>query len=307
MPKMVVSKSILIAKPISELYPLISDFGHWNRWSPWNILEDGVENTFADNNKYFEWVGDITGSGNMRITSEVENKSIAIDLTFLKPFKSKAKVFFELEKVDGGTIVTWKMESSMPFFLFFMVKAMTIYIGMDFDRGLLLLKDVAEDGEAHCKLDVIGVKMSTSCNYIGVMKSCTVDLLGPNSKDGFTELMEYTGAKDGLISGNAFTTYQDYNPVKNKVQFTCCVAVSEKPIDLPSNFVYGSIPAMDVYSVKMIGPYHHLGNAWSSMEMRARSKKFKKNKSVNPMEIYLNTPMDTQDNDLITEIQFAVN
>lgn len=303
---MFVNKSIIIAKEPNEVFPLIADFTHWNDWSPWNILEDGVKNSYSENNKFFEWVGDITGSGNMRIIGEIENKSVDIDLLFLKPFKSKAKVFFELEKVAEGTKVTWKMESKMPFFLFFMVKAMIIYIGMDFDRGLLLLKDVAEDGKAHCKLDFVGTKKSTAVNYIGIAKSSTVDQLGPKSQEGFTELMEYSRDKEGLINGNAFALYQNYNPVKDNVQFVCCVAVTEKPSDLPSNYSYGSIPEVNVYAVKSTGPYRHLGNAWSSIEMRARAKKFKKDKSVNAMEIYLNTPMDTAENDLVTEIQIAM-
>lgn len=306
MPKMFVSKSIVIAKEPAELFPLIADFTNWNSWSPWNILEQGVKNAYSENNKFFEWVGDITGSGNMRIVNEVENRSVDIDLMFLKPFKSKAKVFFELEKVAEGTKVTWKMESSMPFFLFFMIKAMTVYIGMDFDRGLLLLKDVAETGKALCKLTFIGPKKSTAVNYIGITKTGTVDQLGPLSQEGFTALMEYTRGKENLINGHAFALYQDYNPVKNHVQFMCCVAVSEKPADLPSNYAYGSIPSMDVFAIQSTGPYRHLGNVWSSIEMHARAKKFKKNKSVNPMEIYLNTPIDTDEKDLITEVQIAM-
>lgn len=306
MPKMIVSKSIVIAKEPTEVFPLIADFTHWNKWSPWNILEEGVKNVFSDNNKYFEWVGDITGSGNMKIVNEVENKSVDIDLLFLKPFKSKAKVFFELDKVEEGTKVTWKMESKLPFFLFFMVKAMSIFIGMDFDRGLLLLKDVAEDGKAHCKLNFLGKKKSTAVNYIGITKTGTVDQLGPKSQEGFTELMEYTRGKENIINGHAFALYQDYNPVKNHVQFKCCVAVSEKPADLPANYTYGSIPAMDVFAIQSQGPYRHLGNVWSSIEMHARAKKFKKNKKVSPMEIYLNTPIDTDEKDLITEVQLVI-
>ena len=38
------------------------------------------------------------------------------------------------------------MKSQLPFFLFWMVKKMKVYIGMDYERGLKMLKDYLETG-----------------------------------------------------------------------------------------------------------------------------------------------------------------
>ena len=303
MPKMNVSKSMLIAAKPEAVFSKINDFSQWDAWSPWNILEKGIQLKISEGNKFHEWEGDITGSGNMRITSEKENQSVYIDLTFLKPWKSKAKVDFQLTPEGEGTRVVWNMESSLPFFLFFMKKMMVTYIGMDFERGLLLLKDVAEDGEAHCKLDFVGNAVHDGGKYIGVHRRTTTDKAPEQMEADFSKLMEYAAAKENLINGNAFTVYNDWNLVKGNADFVSAVSVSEFPSDLPSGFVKGETPKTEVYTVRSQGPYHHIGNAWTSLEMRARSKKFKKNKGVKPMEVYLNSPKDTAPNELLTEIR----
>ncbi len=305
MPQMNVSKSVVINKPIHEVFTLINDFSHWEKWSPWQILEKNVQNKITDNNKFYEWVGDVTGSGNMRITKEIENQSVFIDLLFLKPFKSKAKVDFQLSQEGDGTKVIWNMQSSLPFFLFFMVKAMTVFIGMDFDRGLLLLKDVAEDGVAHCKLDFNPNGKIQGGKYIGIHRKIATDNLPEIMANDFTKLMEFARAKDGLINGNPLTIYNAYNPVKQQADFISSVMVSEVPNDLPSDFVSGTINAANTFVVKTTGPYHHIGNAWSSAEIHARGKKFKKNKKSPAYEVYLNSPMDTAPNDLAAEIHLV--
>ena len=41
------------------------------------------------------------------------------------------------------------MNSSLPLFLFWMKEQMQVFVGMDYNRGLLLLKDLVENGKAH--------------------------------------------------------------------------------------------------------------------------------------------------------------
>lgn len=302
MPKLNVSKSIFIDKSPEEVFKLLNDFSKWDAWSPWNILEKNVQLKVSENNKFHEWVGDITGSGNMRVISEKQNENVYIDLTFLKPFKSKAKVDFQLKAEGSGTQVTWNMQSSMPFFLFFMVKPMTIYLGMDFDRGLLLLKDVAQDGVAHCQLEMNPSGNYAGGKYIGIRSIISTSKGSEAMETSFTTLLNYATSKEDLIAGNPFTIYNDWNLVKGKADFITAVPVNEIPSDLPTGFITGQVHSTPTYVVKSTGPYHHIGNAWTSIEMLARAKKFKKNKAIKPMEVYLNSPKNTPVNELMTEI-----
>ena len=85
MPKMHIKKSILINAPVDRIYSIVSDFNHWRPWSPWLITEPEAKVTVAPDAKYYEWEGNRTGEGNMKITAEKANESIDYDLMFLKP------------------------------------------------------------------------------------------------------------------------------------------------------------------------------------------------------------------------------
>lgn len=306
MATMNVLRSIVINKKPVDIFPLINNFDHWPTWSPWLILEKGVKVNVADDKKYYEWEGELTGSGNMQITSEEENKSIKSDLQFLKPWKSFAKVNFMLEPEGEGTKVSWTMESKLPFFMFWMKKMMEAFIAMDYDRGLNMLKDLAENGKIESTLDFKGNSSFDGCNYIGIKVSCSIEEMKQNMGSNYEKLMHFMADKKDLMAGAPFSIYHKWDMVKQQCIYTACVPVTKTPDNLPNGVITGSVPKTKTYAVHHLGSYRHIGNAWSAIYMRQRGKKFKMNKSIDPMEIYLSSPQDTAEKDLQTEIHFAV-
>ena len=150
MPKINVNRSILIKQPKELVYKEINNFNKWKSWSPWLSLEKQAKVSIEPNGKAFNWEGDVIGAGQMSVLKEELNTSIYCDLTFLKPWKSKAKTNFFFKEVVGGTEVSWTMDSQIPFFMFWMKNSMENFIGMDYDRGLLMLKDKVESGASMC-------------------------------------------------------------------------------------------------------------------------------------------------------------
>lgn len=304
MAKMNIERSVLINKKPEEIFPLINNFENWPTWSPWLITEDGVKVTVREDKKYYEWQGDITGEGNMTITSEVENEKVDCDLMFLKPWKSKAKTGFILKQEAEGTKVSWWMESSLPWFMFWMKKMMISMIEMDYDRGLNMLKELAETGEINSKLDYKGESKFEGCKYIGINTSCSFDEIGNHMEKDFGALMEFMNDKKDLMDGVPFSIYHKWDFVNKKAVYTACVPVNQIPEDLTADMKTGQVPATKVASVQHHGSYKHIGNAWSAMYGRKQAKKFKSNKKIDPMEVYLNSPMDTDKNELDTQIMF---
>ena len=307
MPKIHIDKSIVINKPATEVFTRINDFNHWGKWSPWLILEKDVKVNVREDSKYYEWEGNITGSGNMSIASEVENTSLNIDLTFLKPWKSVAKVGFLLKPEGDSTRLHWTMDSSLPWFMFWMKKMMIAFVGMDYERGLNMLKDYVEDGEVHSVLDFKGVDSYEGCQYVGIKSTCTIDGVGEQMKTDFEQLMPFMiGEHKNKISGPAFSIYHKWDPVRNVVSYTAAVPVSSVPENLQDRMITGFVPSTKVFKVHHTGAYRHAGNPWSALYTRQRAKVFKMNKKIDPMEVYLNSPKDTPENDLQTEVLFAI-
>ncbi|XOV67939.1 MAG: SRPBCC family protein [Fluviicola sp.] len=308
MPKMHIERSVLINAPIDKVFKTVNDFHTWTAWSPWLVAEAEAKVNVREDGKYYEWDGDIVGAGEMTIVNEVENQSVDIDLMFLKPWKSKAKVSFLMKEEGDGVRLTWDMDSSLPFFLFWMKKMTEAFVGMDYERGLIMLKDYVEQGKVPHTLTVKGIEDFSGGTYIGVKRDGVAikDMSAAMSED-YTKLMSYVMENHAdKKAGDAFSIYHKWEMVKGLASYTACVPVNEVPSDLPSDFVSGSVPATKVHVIHGKGPYRFTGNIWSAQMMRQRGKKFKANKGVDPIERYLNSPMDTAENDLETEVLFAV-
>lgn len=306
MPKMHINKSIKIDAPIEKVYKTLNDFNHWTAWSPWLITEPEVKVKVSDDSKYYEWEGKRTGSGHMKIVDEQTPHHIEYDLTFLKPWKSHSKVGFDCVKDGDGTKVYWTMDSSLPFFMFWMKKSMEAFVGADYERGLALLKDYVEEGEVSSKLEFKGYGQYPGCQYIGISRKTNMDKIDTDMKADFEKVGEYAHSNMDNLAGTPFSIYHKWDFAKGDVSYTSGVPVKEMPADLPEGFISGSIPATKIYTVRHIGPYKHLGNAWTTLYMMQRGKEIKPVKGIHPFESYVNSPTEVDENDLITDINFAV-
>lgn len=306
MPKMNIVKTKLINAPISKVYDILVDMSSWSKWSPWLIMDPEAKVDVADDNRSYSWEGKRVGAGHMAIAKEDSENSIDYNLTFLKPWKSKAKVKFVTTEKDGGTEVSWHMDSSLPWFMFWMKKMMIAFVGNDYERGLSLLKDYVEDGEIHSKLNWLGESQFPGCDYIGIKRNCAIAELGEVMKKDFTDLMDYSENIDGSDKNKSFSMYHKFDFVKGKASYTAGIPTTKIPTDLPSDFFMGKIPATKIYTVEHIGPYHHLGNAWTTIYTMHRNKEIKGRRGIHPFETYGNSPADTDPKDLITHINFAL-
>lgn len=303
MPKMTIIKSIRVMRSAQEVFPLVHDFHNWIHWSPWHILDDANNYKVKDDGTFYEWESKLLGAGQMQRLNVVPNQIVESDLVFLKPWKSKSKIIFRVKELAQNECeVTWEMHGNMPFFMFFLVKMMERMVGMDFDRGLHLLKDFAEHGSNRCHLRIMGQESIASQNYIGISVKCTFDELGDKNKAGFEELMGFVSAENMELTGPPATIYKAFNFRKNQVEFTVAAPVSSKPANLKPNMTYAAFQGGKCHGVELKGPYHHLGTAWAAQSMRQRGKVFAGDKNRHAIEVYLNSPLDTLENELLTRI-----
>ncbi len=306
MPKISVQRSIKINAPAEVVYPAINDFKKWVVWSPWLLMEPEAKVTFSDDGKSYSWEGDRLGTGNMHRKTEKENEYIDFDLNFIKPWKSANKTSMQLKSVEGGTEVIWTMDSSLPFFLFFMKKMMTAFIGADYERGLDMLKAYVEEGEIHSKLEFEGKSAFEGCKWVGVETSCSMDDMATQMESDYGKVHAFADANKDLIGGAPFTIYKKWDLIKNRVGYIASIPVTEVPDNMDSALSTGEIPATNVEKIKHIGAYKHLGNAWSTAYAMMRNKEFKSNKKIYPFEIYLNDPKATPEKELMTVVHFPI-
>ena len=306
MPKIHVTKSIVIDAPIDQIYASVRDFKQWSKWSPWAIAEPDCPMTYAADGSGYSWNGKIIGSGGITIASESAPHRIDHKLQFLKPFRSKADVYFTFTKVEGGVEVTWAMDSSLPFFLFFMKGSMETFIGMDYTRGLMMLKSQMETGGVPSKLEFTKGVPFTGRTYVGVRACCSLDKIGENMQRDVARMKKWRMESSVEIAGQPFSIYHSWNATKKTTEYTIGYPVVSVPSDLAPEFVSGKIPEFQAYTVKHTGPYPFLSNAWSAGMMHARGGAFKQDKKIAPFEVYENNPEVTDPNALVTVVHFGI-
>lgn len=280
MPKFAVSRSQEIDRPIAEVFEIVRDFHQWPKWSPW--LNADPDCRLQVQNDWYSWEGEICGAGRMEVVDEVENESITYDLQFLKPWKSRADVKITLARQKEKTEVTWTMDSALPFFMFWMKKSMECYIGMDYERGLLMLKDLAETGEVPSRLNFRGQERCEGFTGIGIKRVASFDEIDTVMGDDIKEVRKH------FPDGEGFCVYHKWEIVKKSMTYLIGVKVDEAPDKIPDGLEVITAPEMDVYAVRHHGPYRHLSNGWAGGMMHGRAKKFKHSKKFPPFEIYEN-------------------
>ena len=118
--------------------------------------------------------------------------------------------------------------------------------------------------------------------------------------------MEWSKENENNVAGAPFSIYHKWDAVKRTTEYTACVPVNEIPASLPAGMTSGSVPATAMNTIGHVGPYMHIGNAWSTQYSMKQSKKIKVNKNIDPIEVYMNSPMEVGPNELHTVIHMPI-
>ncbi|MBI1313593.1 transcriptional regulator [bacterium] len=306
MPRYEVQRSITISATPQQVFNTAADYSTWTSWSPWLCAEPDARVTVTDDansvGSIYAWQGDLVGEGEIEHRDLQSGRLIEDEIRFFKPFRSKSKVSFEFEPADGGTKVTWKMQGSLPWFLFFLTSMMKSFIAMDYDRGLKMLKEFIETGDVLSTTTIVGVEPVGPLQMAGVRRSCTLAEIGPAMTSAFGEAKEKF-CQLGLPAdgGGAISVYLDWDLKTQTFDFISGFLLPESFTGSVGGLTRWSTPQVSAFRVDHTGRYDHVGNAWSAAHQVARCRKHKIRKS-GTFEIYRNDPDQTVPADLKTEV-----
>jgi len=302
MPKFHVSRSIEINAPPQNVHAIVRDFRQWPSWSPWLVCEPDCTLEFAEDGKSYRWDGEVIGSGEIRVTEDDAPRHIDYRIAFHKPWKSVATAGFSFVETNGGAEARWTMDGSLPFFLFWMKSMMTSVIGMDYERGLAMLKDYAETGSVPSKLEFPGRQAVPGCRYLAVRNRCLIAGIGAAMEGDFARLHDWFCKNDTKPAGNPFSIYHKWDHNRDSTEYSLGFPVSDPPADPPSGFITGERPACNAYAVTHTGAYRHLGNAWAAGYAHARARRFALNRKIPPFEIYASDPREVPEPETVTAV-----
>ncbi|MEQ1529820.1 MAG: SRPBCC family protein [Methylococcales bacterium] len=306
-----VTRSIRIDTPLAQVQQTLVNFKTWPQWSPWLCLDKQTQLEYfgADGTpgSGYRWSGQWIGQGQIQ-QQNISAANLDMRIEFFKPWRSVAKVGFKLKAIsEDSTEVTWHMQGGLPFFLFFMKSGLQAYIGMDYQRGLLMLKDYLETGLVYSNSEVLGIVDMPEQHYLGVSRTCSIDDISTSMQSACADLQ--TGfAETGLTRiGAPFTVLHEWNLKTRQCSYTFAFPIAAPAQPVNSTLIQASRAATKALKIIHTGAYKHLGNGWATGYCRLQNDKtLKANKKQPSFEIYISDPAEAAAKDLLTEIYIPV-
>jgi hypothetical protein len=140
-----VERSAVVDARPETVFFLLSGFGAFAAWSPWQKLDGAMTTSFEGPAQgvgaTLRWSGnDQAGAGSMVITATTPDRRVEQDVLFERPFASSARQSFDITPTqDQKTLLVWTMTGQNSFFS----KAMQLFvsmedlIGKDLEQGLV--------------------------------------------------------------------------------------------------------------------------------------------------------------------------
>lgn len=150
------ARIISVNAAAEKVFPHINDVHKSRVWSPWDKYDPNMKITFEGPSSgvgaKYSWEGnDKVGTGNSTIIESVPNKSVKMNLAFIKPYESVSTSEIVLSPQGDSTQVEWSMYGNQQFmekvFCTLMGFNMDKMVGPDFETGLKNLKQVVESGK----------------------------------------------------------------------------------------------------------------------------------------------------------------
>ena len=148
-----VHRSIVVNRPISEVFDYIKYVKNQNYWGPWNSRDPEMKQTFKGEDGTIGFVSawesnhKQVGSGEQEIIKIVDNEIMESELRFLKPMKSVSTGYIKTEaEGEEKTKVIWGFhgDNKFPMSIMMLFFNMDKAVGKDFEEGLENLKSIWE-------------------------------------------------------------------------------------------------------------------------------------------------------------------
>ena len=306
MPVWNVQKSIEIDAPVSKVYQMVSDYRTWTTWSPWLIAEPQAKVDISDRSNQvgstYHWSGKVVGEGRLEHLRLETDRLVEDRLDFIRPTKSKSKTGFKFEAIANRTKLVWWIDGNLPWYLFFLTPMIKTMVGMDYQRGLMMIKELAETGRITSSTEVLGIESIPPIRVAGLQAQSSVFNIEQSMEEMLVKLESEYQDQGMPKEGAMVAVYTRFKVKQGIFEYLLGRAIPDTLlIPTPSSLKEWKFPQARALHVRHTGSYKHLGNAWSIANQIAKHQKLKLNRSAS-FEIYTNSPHDNPEESLQTDL-----
>lgn len=145
-----VKKAIVINSDISKCYDMVADLNNYRDWNPWSKMEPDAKKSISGTPKTvghrYDWEGKKIGVGSLTVKKVEANKSVDLDLEFVKPFKSLADDNWTFDQLPNNQVkIVWSNSGDLPAGMARLMGPMiTKNLNKQFEQGLKSIKELCE-------------------------------------------------------------------------------------------------------------------------------------------------------------------
>jgi uncharacterized protein YndB with AHSA1/START domain/DNA gyrase inhibitor GyrI len=300
-----VERSAVLPAPPPRVYTWLTDFSQWPQWSPW-LLHDAQTTltqggSAGQEGATYAWASDKIGQGRITHKRLVPDQRIEQDLEFLKPFKSRADVSFDLAAAEGGqTRITWRMVSSLPLPMRPLQAMFQRMIGLDYELGLARMAGALEPAAPHPEIRFADVAERAAQRVLTRGYSGPLSGL-PIFFRGSMPALHAQAAAHG--KGSALGVY---HRIDAKAETTVCDAAMPVDDQMVGDQIK-TVPQGRYFVTHLQGDYRFLRVAWHAASGQMRMRKLKFDSSRPSLEVYVNDAAQLSDtNQWHTELHLPV-
>ena len=198
--KVQVTRTAEIKAPASVIYGYLYDFKEWKKWSPWQLKDQTIQNTYigppSGVGSTNSWTSEKSGNGSQEITDAEIPVLLKTKLQF-NDWDGFSIATFYLEEKDGcKTKVSWSMEGDkdVPFFYRAMMIFMNRSVASDYSEGLKNLKSLSEEQAANLPSSYRGITIEET-------DFPARTIAGIRQRISMSDLSAYFGMSYGAING----------------------------------------------------------------------------------------------------------
>ena len=300
-------RTTAIALPPAEVFAAALDFERMPEWSPWLMhdpackIERGGPGP-GEAGGWHSWDSPKIGTGRLT-NAELDAPRRAVQrLEFVKPFKSRAKVTWTFDDDGrGGTKVTWRIDSGMPFLMRWMNRRMVRWLRSDFGCGLLRLRHMLDPSQPTMKFSFDGPCERPALRCVGRRFKGHVEDMKKDMGRHFEELGELR--REG---GAAVTRTDSFNDATDAI----AVAYGVEPRDgaqPPDGAAPFEVAGGRYHKVTCTGSYDYMEYAWHQAFGSMQMNKHRFDRARRGYELYVAGPGEAESPDgYVTEIYLPI-
>lgn len=333
-----VERSTVIGAQPGAVFEVVNDLTRAKEWGPWYKREPNMQLTLEGPPQgvgaKISWKSETEGEGSQEI---IESKEFSLVKTKLD-FGGQGTAFaaFNLEAVEGGTKVTWSMDTDVGMSPVgrYMGLMFDTWIGKDYEEGLANLKKLVEEnataetnaalatpGDGTLPPDVpppLAVADATKGPETSTVEARPVVLTRATAKASdakaistalgaaYQKLLNYAQAHGLEIAGAPLAITVSHNPTGDWV-FDAALPLVAKPASPPA--AADGVKIDETYAGRVVklthkGPYNTMAASYERLDAYTKENGLKA-KAVT-WEEYVSDPGETEEAELLTNVYVAV-